>query len=225
MRFTPVARCMTWVVLISAIELAAFTGPAEISGIDKVYLRAAAGTDAAPLAVLNGGDRVNVLEVDGSWTKVETREGTVGFVYHRYVVPRSEGSNTQVVPETTSPPAEAAAAPTEVPPVPSPAETAAAPKDEISAELANLRAEIADLKQKVQARADQAGDAQAPGGGPVSSISPVPVSAPPAAPAPSAREQGVGVLAVAFLSLLVGWVLGSAFGRRRSRSQRPHLRL
>src|SRR5262249_17129163 len=150
MTFAPVARCMAGVVLLFAIELAAFTGPAEISGIDKVYLRAAPGTDAAPLAVLNGGGRVNIPPGGGSWSKVETREGTVGFVYHRYVVPKSEGSNTQAVPETTSPPAEAAAAPTEVPPVPSPAETAAAPKDEISAELANLRAEIADLKQKVQ---------------------------------------------------------------------------
>jgi hypothetical protein len=35
----------------------------------------------------------------------------------------------------------------------------------------------------------------------------------------------VGVLAVAFFSLLVGWFLGAAFSRRRSRSQRGRLRL
>ncbi len=225
MTFAPIARWMASVVLLSTIELAAFVGPAEISGIDKVYLRAGPGTDAAPLGVLNGGDQVNILDAEGSWAKVQTRDGTVGFVYHRYVVPRSDGSSAQVAPETTPPPGNVAVAPTEAPPVPSPAETVAAPKDELSAELADLRAEVADLKQKVQERADQAGEAQAPGGGAISSISPVPVSAPAAPPAPSAREQGVGVLAVAFLSLLVGWVLGSAFGRRRSRSQRPRLRL
>jgi uncharacterized protein YraI len=225
MTFAPIARWLASVALLSAIELAAFVGPAEISGIEKVYLRAGPGTDAAPLGVLSGGDQVNVLGVEGSWIKVETRDGKVGFVNHRYVVPKLEGSAAQVVPETASPPSSAAVAPTAELPTPSPTETAAAPKDELSAELASLRAEVADLKQKVQEKADQTGDAQGPSGGSISSISPPPVSAPAAPPAPSAREQGVGVLAVAFLSLLVGWVLGSAFGRRRSRSQRPRLRL
>jgi SH3 domain-containing protein len=225
MTLAPIARWIASVALLSTIELAAFAGTAQISGIEKVYLRAGPGTDSPPLGVLNGGDQVNVLGVEGSWTKVETRDGRVGFVYRRYVVPELEGSAAQVAPEAAVPPGNLAAAPTAALPAPSPTETVAAPKDELSAELANLRAEVADLKQKVQEKADQAGDAQGPSGGSLSSISQAPVSAPAAPPASSARDQGVGVLAVAFLSLLVGWVLGSAFGRRRSRSQRPRLRL
>jgi hypothetical protein len=224
MTFAPIARWLASLFLLSTIEHAAFAAPAEISGIDKVYLRAGPGTDAAPLGVLKGGDQVNLLDVEGSWTKVQTRDGTVGFVYHRYVVPRPDGSSAQGEPQTAGPPSDVAAAPTAPPPVPSPRETVAATKDELSTELANLRAEVADLKQKVQERTDQTGDAQAPSGGSIPSISPAPVGA-PVAPAPSAREQGIGVLAVAMLSLLVGWVLGSAFGRRRSRSQRPRLRV
>ena len=218
MRFAPIARWLAGLALLSTIERAALAGPGEISGIEKVYLRAGPGTDTAPVAVLNAGDQVNILDVEGSWTKVEIQDGTVGFVYHRYVVPRLDGSSAEAVPRATAPSSAA-------PPAPSPTETVGAAKEELTTELANLRAEIADLKQKVQERADQTGDVQAPSGGAVSSNSAVPVGASAAPPGPSAREQGVGVLAVAFLSLLVGWVLGSAFGRWRSRSQRPRLRL
>ncbi|HSD11635.1 MAG TPA: SH3 domain-containing protein, partial [Candidatus Binatia bacterium] len=209
----------------------ALAGPAEISGIEKVYLRAGPGTDTAPIGVLKAGDQVNILDVQGSWTKIETQEGTVGFVYHRYIVPRLDSTPPEAAPQVIAPqssvaavpPGSGVAAPNDATPAPSPTEEAGAAKDELSAELASLRAEIADLKQKVQERVDETGEVQAPSGGSVSSIPAG--NAPAAPPATSAREQGIGVLAVALLSLLVGWVLGSAFGRRRSRSQRPRLRL
>jgi hypothetical protein len=46
----------------------------------------------------------------------------------------------------------------------------------------------------------------------------------PAAPV-SGRDQAVGVLMIAGFSLVIGWVLGSTFGRRGSRSRSGRLRL
>ena len=226
MTFVRIARWMAGLALLSTIEFAAFAGPAEISGIDKIYLRSGPGTDTAPVTVLNAGDQVNIIGGDGSWTKVETQDGKVGFVSHRYVVPRIDGGPAQVAPQPVAPASNVAAAPGAAPPAPSPTATEGAAKDELSAELTGLRAEVADLKQKMQARGDQTSEVQAPSGASVSSISPAPSDVPLApASAPSGKEQGIGVLTVAFLSLLVGWVLGSAFARRRPRSQHPRLRL
>ena len=78
---------------------------------------------------------------------------------------------------------------------------------------------MAELKDKVQKRAGPSEETSRLAATPFASDAPG-----AAAPAP-APEQGVGVLAVAFFSLLVGWVLGAAFSRRRSRSQRGRLRL
>jgi hypothetical protein len=231
MRIHSISRWLAAFALLCATQSTVLAAPAEISGIEKVYLRAGPGIETTPLGVLNAGDRVNVLEVQGSWTKVETREGTVGFVYHRYVVPLTDGKPTREPEEVAAPASNVSAEPTSEPvaaasdvtPAPAQTETITPSKDDLSAELASLRAEVADLKQKVHERVDQTSDVPPSSGGPASAIPAVNV---PGAPmGASAREQGIGVLAVAMLSLLVGWILGSAFGRRRSRSQRPRLRL
>lgn len=209
--------------------------PAEIAGIERVYLRAGPGSEQSVIATLSAGDAVNILDIEGSWTKVETRDGRVGFVYHRYVVPKVAAPSGK----PTTPPSGAVRAPavsggdaTRTAPVAAaeaikPAPAAVTPAvtpgagmpgsgGEIAAEIAGLRAEIADLKQKIQDRsADLAADRPAPV---------TPSEAPAAANPGSSREQSVGAVAVALLSLLVGWVLGSAFTRRRSRSQRSRLR-
>ena len=187
---------------------------AQIAGIEKVYLRPSPGTDQTPITVLSAGDHVNILDIEGSWAKVETADGKVGYVYHRYVVPWVDGAPPPAVPRPAAPPV--AAAPSPAPPPPSPAPTAS--EAALSAELAGLRAELAELKDKVQKRAGRGEEASAPAATPFAS------DAPGAAGSAPTSEQGVGVLAVAFFSLLVGWVLGAAFSRRRSRSQRRRLR-
>jgi len=191
---------------------------AQIAGIEKVYLRPSPGTDQTPITVLSAGDQVNILDIEGSWAKVETADGKVGYVYHRYVVPWVGGAPAPAVPRPAAPPAPpaVAAAPSPAPPPPSPPPTAS--EAALSAELAGLRAELAELKDKVQKRAGRSEEASGLAATPFASDAP---GAPASAPAP---EQGVGVLAVAFFSLVVGWVLGAAFSRRRSRSQRRRLR-
>jgi len=191
---------------------------AHIAGIEKVYLRPSPGTDQTPITVLSAGDQVNILGIEGSWAKVETADGKVGYVYHRYVVARVDGAPPPALPRPAAPPAPpaVAAAPGPAPPPPSPAPTAS--EAAVSAELAGLRAELAELKDKVQKRADRREEASG------LAATPFAPDAPGAAASSPAPEQGVGVLAVAFFSLLVGWVLGAAFSRRRSRSQRRRLR-
>jgi len=212
-------------VLVTA-EIEALAQQAEIAGIEKVYLRPAPGTDQTPIAVLNAGDSVNILDIEGLWTKVETADGKIGYVYHRYVVPLAEGGIPAVVPRPVLPsapaavPAPARIVPTSIPAVPSPVPTTPeAARDAVSAELAGLRAELSELKEKVQKRAAETGEA------PDRSVTVSPFDARPApSPAAPASEQGMGVVAVAFVFLVIGWVLGAAFNRRRSKSQRRRLR-
>ena len=207
---------------------------AEIAGIDKVYLRPAPGTDQTPLGVLSVGDRVNILDIEGSWTKIETSDGKVGYVYHRYVVPLSEGGIPASAPPTPAapptprafglPPAtpRAAGAPLTVPtsaPLPLATLQAAQPSmqatpDPLQAELSTLRSELTELREKVQKRA-----AEAPG------AAATPAAVETAHTQQGSSEPGMSVLAVAFVFLLIGWVLGAAFHGRRNKSSRRRLRL
>ena len=203
--------------VLVATELVAIAEPGEISGIDKVYLRSGPSTEGAPLAVLSAGDRVTILGTAGTWTNVQTPDGKVGYVHHRYVVPLT-GVAAETVVEARPPTPPPLSAPTPAALQATPEPTTTSDSDALSSELADLQAEVSRLKDQVREYKQRA--AEAP---------PVAVAEPPAAqstaPTTPARDQAVGVLAVAGLSLLVGWFLGSVFSRRRSRSHRPRLRV
>ena len=176
---------------------AVYAAQAEIVGIPKIYLRAGPSADETPLAILSAGDVVDVIETQGSWTKVQAADGKIGYVYHRYVAPKSgtEARATGENPPVTAPSAEyprpdfspaapgaaSAGRPTAALEAPggviapeAPATEVGAspsgqtsPSAELSAQVASLRAEIEDLKQKVQGR--QAELAAEPGAGAVPS--------------------------------------------------------
>jgi len=218
-----VLALLAGLAVVVATELAALAEDGEISGIDRVYLRSGPSTDGAPLGVLSAGDRVTILGNAGAWTNVQTADGKVGYVHHRYVVPvtvSASESVTEIQAQAPTPPPASAPTPAEAQPTPEPTTTSAS--DALSSELANLQAEVSQLKDQVREYKERV--AEAP---------PVPGSVPrateprtgPSPTAPSARDQAVGVLGVAGLSLLVGWFLGSVFSRRRSRSHRPRLRV
>lgn len=235
------ALCALCVLAFSVLgAVGARAEMAEIGGIPKVYVREGAGTEFGTIATLDAGDPVDILDVEGSWTKIQTRDGKVGFVYHKYVVPRvATPTNaatmpalepTRSMPYTSvvapaAPPGPAVAAPAvaapstvveEPPPAP-----AAPPRDGLTVEVSRLRSEIADLKREIQDRAVEMEDARSTQSA-RGIVSPIPATGAPSSM--TASEQSAGALAVGFLALLVGWVLGSAFTRRRSRSQRPRLR-
>jgi uncharacterized protein YgiM (DUF1202 family) len=199
-----------------ATELVALAEPGEISGIDKVYLRSGPSTEGDPLGVLSAGDRVTILGSAGAWTNVQTQDGKVGYVHHRYVVPLT-GVDAETVAElpATTPPPVSALSPVAVLPTPEP--TTAPASDALSTDLANLQIEVSRLKDQVREYKQRA--AEPP---PIAAAQPR--GAQPPTPT-AAGDQAIGVLAVAGLSLLVGWFLGSVFSRRRSRSHRPRLRV
>jgi uncharacterized protein YgiM (DUF1202 family) len=204
-------------VLVSlvATEVPVLAEEGEIGGIEKVYLRGGPSTEEPAVAVLSAGDRVTILGSTGSWANIQTQDGKKGYVNRRYVLPPS--TTTAGEPATLPVAPTLVVAPTQIPAPPTPEATIAAEGDALSNELAELRAEVARLREQVREQKQKAAEgsvaaAAEPGAG--------------ATPAPaSARDQAVGVLAVAGLSLLVGWALGSVFSRRRSRTYRPRLRI
>ena len=203
-------------MILVVTEFAALAEPGEISGIDKVYLRSGPSTEGNPLGILSAGDRVTILGSAGAWTNVQTPDGKVGYVHHRYVVPVTgvDAETIVAAPAPTTPPV-SVPSPAAVQPTAEP--TTAPASDALSTELVDLQVEVSRLKDQVREYKQRA--AEAP---------PIAVTQSRAAPPPpstSARDQAVGVLAVAGLSLLVGWFLGSVFSRRRSRSHRPRLRV
>jgi uncharacterized protein YgiM (DUF1202 family) len=233
---------------------AVYAAQAVISGVPKIYLRAGPSADQPSLAILSEGDSVDIIDIEGSWTKVQTTDGKTGYVYHRYVLPKVatesgavagqplpaaplvESTRALALP-ASSPRTASAVEATAEPLAPAPAAPVAAtveapaaeksPTAELSAEVASLRAEIADLKEKVQNRQGEL--AAEPSGAAVLSVTdgsatPIsPAATPPTAPV-SRRDQAVGVLMIAAFSLVIGWVLGSTFGRRGSRSRSGRLR-
>jgi uncharacterized protein YgiM (DUF1202 family) len=222
---------------------ALYAAQAEIVGIPKIYLRAGPSADEPSLAILSAGDVVNIVDIEGSWTKVQTTDGKIGYVYHRYVAPKAatEAGATRESPPLTPPSAEAApgsfpaasAAPATATALEAPAADIGAapsadrsPSEELSVQVASLRAEIADLKEKVQNRQAQLAAESGAGALPSATdglATPTGTAMTPAAPI-SGRDQAVGVLMIAAFSLVVGWVLGSTFGRRGSRSRGSRLR-
>jgi SH3 domain-containing protein len=204
--------------LLVMTEATSIAEQAEISGTANVYLRSGPGADYPTVGVLNAGDRVTIVGTQGVWTRVATADARVGYLNRRFLTPTTESPE-----ETSSTKDTAVAGPAERPsPAPSPA--AEARKPELAAEMAALRAEISELKQKIEEQRDQQGSETYPEASTTPIARTPPVAIQTTNDPVTAREQGVGVLAVAMLCLIIGWVLGSTFTRRRSRSQRSRLR-
>ena len=229
----PILRLLAVGAFLFAVP-AVHAAQAEISGIDKIDLRSGPSAHEPAIAILSAGDAVDIIDIEGSWTKVQTGDGKIGYVYHRYVVPKVATEGTappEAAPVAAVTHAPIAAAPLRTPAIAAPAVAASAversPSGELSTELATLRAEIAELKEKVQERQAELANAPESSPAPVATdgfSTPIgPATTPPAAPI-SGRDQAVGVLMIAAFSLVIGWVLGATFGRRGSRSRGGRLR-
>lgn len=202
-------------LLTLALVSMALAAPAKIGGTALVYLRSGPGTSNPPLGVLKAGDAIEALETVGFWTKIRTSGGEVGFVRTSFVVPAEAAGAGSAAAATVTAAAEA-------PPTPAEPESA---ERRLSAEVADLRQEIADLKRQIAERPAEPVENQAGRRSVPPETSPTAaLGFDPAASSPPASEPKVRVLAVALISLVVGWVVGSTFTRRRSRNQRSRLR-
>ncbi len=177
--------------------------PAQIVGAPLVYVRKGPGVGFEPAGVLAAGTSVNTVESAGSWTKVETADGKDGFVHNSYL-----SSSPAVAAEPTP----SAAAPASAEPAATPGAEASEPgptRDQLAVEIAGLRSEITDLKGKIEGRVDPVEERP-----PLTQLS---ERNPPGDP-------NVRLIAVGITSLLVGWLFGALFSRKRGRAQRNRLR-
>ncbi|MGH7896962.1 MAG: SH3 domain-containing protein, partial [Candidatus Binatia bacterium] len=213
-------------MLVLALALAvvatttALAEQAEISGTANVYLRSGPSADSPTVGVLSAGEKVTIVSSQGVWTRVVTSDARVGYLNRRFLTPTGEGQEVAGPTPEAAPVASgergASAAPSQSPAV----ET----KQELSEEMAALRSEISELKRNIERQRDEADLTTPPDDAATSVARTPPVAIQTGNDSGSAPEQGVGVLAVAMLCLIIGWVLGSTFTRRRTRSQRSRLR-
>lgn len=216
---------------------------ATIRGVSRIYLRTGPGTSHEPNGVVVEGEPISTIERIGSWVKVETADGRVGYVYSGYlVVEEGAGSppaaSADDAPQAGDPSAAAASAapetppgtPVEMMPLTDPAggvaALPAAPEgDGLREEIATLKAEVERLKSEVASGSSgiRGGTASLP------AVSAAGESASTATRRPATTgetDEGVNLrtAGVALFSLVIGWILGAGFSRRRSRSSRGRLR-
>lgn len=215
---------------------------ATIRGVSRIYLRTGPGTSHEPNGVVVEGEPLSTIERLGSWVKVETADGRVGYVYSGYlVVEEGAGSPPAASAVDAAPagdPSAAAAAavpdaPAEMMPPPAPAgdlgSLPAAPEgDGLRDEIATLKAEVERLKSEVASGSSgiRGGSASLPSitaGAGSAATGESPTRGPTTA---GGTDEGVNLrtAGVALFSLVIGWIFGAGFSRRRSRSSRGRLR-
>jgi len=96
-------RLLASLVLLVAAATGAFAAQAEISGIDKIYLRSGPGSEQPAIGILSAGDRSTSSTSKARGRRFRTADGKIGYVYHRYVTPRV-GEDAAAAPTRQCPP-------------------------------------------------------------------------------------------------------------------------
>ncbi len=231
------ARILTGVAVL-AVTLAAAHGAERVAGVvraaEAVYLRRGPGTEYPAFATLLRGAEVEVQGITGAWAAVRTASGERGYVHVAFLdlpagatlphvtppgpaatIPPSAtasgASSGAAAPEGTAQarPEEEIAAPRPQLARPSPTAAgrveAAAPTDDVRADLQRLLHLTEELHRHVVQQSAQ--------------------SPPAGVPVPASEAPGVAAtLALAGAGLLVGFLIGAAYGRRQERGQRTRVR-
>ncbi len=201
-------------------------GTATVSGVSRIYLRSGPGTSYAPNGFVAEGEAVTTTAQVGNWHRVQTADGRSGYIYGGYLTfaatPTEDSAPAPAQPadEAASAPAEPSAPAVEVAPsgeleAEAPAAPASSDVDDWEAELASLKAEVARLRSEV---GPEVGEAPASPGITLPTRGPVEISSTPS------ETSNLRTAGVAVFFLIVGWIFGAGFARRRTRSQRGRLR-
>jgi len=217
---------------------------AVVTGADRVFVRRGPGTEFPPFATLTEGSSVEVQEMQGEWSRVKTANGQVGYVHSNFLALPSEAGAAAAprVPAGASHP-QPTAAPTLRPTVhsdtaglnglternkaleaqvsslqeeltvlknrPTLAPEAAATPAVSNADTEALRAELKRLTAAVEGLQQRGGN-MAPG---------------ETVPAESADHSVASTaLLLGGVGLLIGWLLGAAYGRNQERGRRSRIR-
>ena len=226
---------------------------ALVTGAERVFVRRGPGLQFPPFATLTDGSTVEVQEVRGEWARISTANGQVGYVNsnflalpgehrsaHRPTRPPPPAPTATPVPAATVTATEATATegaaaqtlaeqnktleaelqrlreqlatmektrPDAPPPLPVAAMSPETPQ--LNTQLAQLTAAVEALQHRVELAAEEESARPKP--------FPLPEN-PPQFISPS------GVL-LAFIGVVAGWLMGSAYGRRHERGRRARVRL
>lgn len=223
-----------------ACRAAAEDNKAVVHGASKLFVRRGPGMSFPPFARLSEGSVVKVHGQQGSWVRIETAGGQVGFVNTKYLTPVGEGELAAAPPTE----AELLETPTEAP-TPSPSEATAAPgtrRDQAATDtpasatsvaggaqpppetpldtptrptMADERVSIADevrrLSEAVVVLEKRIGESEPIGDG---------------FGEEEDEESSVsgGAILLALLGIGFGWYVGSRYGRAQERGRRSRIR-
>jgi hypothetical protein len=221
-----VQLCLGVLLLTGLPRSAAAAGSAVIRGATTLNVRSGPGREYPSFATLTEGSTVEVQATQGSWARVRTAAGEIGYVHKAFLVP--------LEPEEAAPPAEESGSEKvsgseeldAVPATPVPeqavegeaaGERPAAPSDVLAGQqrlerlVESLRADVKQLADAVRERGSVA------------------ISEPAATPmrvgvtAVDATDSG-SLLGLSIIGLVAGFVLGAIYGRRQERGRRTRVR-
>jgi hypothetical protein len=229
--------CLALLIAVSTAAHAA--GTATVRGADGVNVRQQPDADSPSIVVLRRGRVVTVERLIGPWALIRLDSGRRGYIKATYL-DLPAGLAVEAV-ATASPPVTAAATPIAqstqthtAGPTNTPAtEADAPPRAGLEREVAQLRDRLAALESALVATpADSM--AQAGGGGSEAAVDREPTrghetaraagALPPGADAPLEPDELGASLALAGVGVVVGFLLGAAYGRRQERTRRSRVR-
>ena len=212
---------------------------AIVTGAQRVYVRRGPGPEFPPFGTLPQGSKVEVQAMEGEWSRVVTPSGQGGYMHSNFLRPEGEEAGAAVEapepgganPPPTAPDTSALAALTErnksleaqVSALQAELGTAKSRADEtpavpvtpaVTADEQALQAEmqrLATAVEAIQRRLD---------GGPgidAGASTTTPLQGKPAVVSPTALLLGG-------FGLLVGWLIGTAYGRNQERGRRSRIR-
>jgi SH3 domain-containing protein len=232
----PVFHFLFSVLLLSPSLSRAESTTATVTGTARVVVRRGPGKQFPPFATLTHGSTVEVQEVRGEWARISTAAGHTGYVNSNFLALKAETQSPAPVATATASAtveAPALAALTErnksleaqlhslqdelagmkarAAMAPTPAAASSPGTDQLHAELGRLTASIESLQRRLDAQ---------PAMGPLpagSSVPIVPQESPPHGVSPTA-------VLMTLAGILVGWLLGSGYGRKLDRGRRSRIR-